>query len=65
MNRKEIKTATDGDVIVDYILSYAWHAQNTICNRGTERLAKHLADLDAEMLKRGILNQEQIDRLNM
>lgn len=65
MDRKTQKTATDSEIIVDYIWTFAEHMTNLNLGRGTERLMKHLKDLDDQMLKRGILSQEQIDRLNM
>ena len=65
MTRKELRKATDGDIIVEYVLTAAKHAVNqNSYDRGIARLAQHLRDLDAEMLRRGILSQEQIDRLN-
>lgn len=64
MNRKELKTAKDSDVIVDYIRSFSSLVVNMHLGRGTKALAKHLLDLDKEMLKRGILTQEQVDHLN-
>ena len=65
MNRKELKTATDSEVIINYIKSYANYASNACLGRGTEKLSSHLADLDTEMLNRGILTAEQIALLNM
>ena len=65
MDRKAQKTATDSQIIVDYIESFAEFVCNMNLGRGTERLWKHLRDLDEQMLKRGILTQKQIDHLNV
>lgn len=64
MNRKELKTASDSDVIMDYIESYAYFTVNLNTHGGTKAIGRHLKDLDDEMLRRGILTQKQIDRLN-
>lgn len=64
MTRKEMKTATDSEIILDYIRSYANLSVNQNLGCGIERLSKHLEDLDEQMLKRGILNEDQIRRLN-
>lgn len=64
MDRKAQKMALDSEIIVDYVTSYAWHMTNYNLGRGTERLAKHLRDLEEQLLKRGILTPEQIEYLN-
>ena len=64
MTKYEMKDARDSEIIVDYIKSYSLFCTNDCLNRGTKAVSKHLQDLDAEMLKRGLLTQEQIDFLN-
>lgn len=64
MTRVEMKTADDSQIIVDYIKSYSLFCTNDCLGRGTKAVCKHLQDLDAEMLKRGILSQDQINYLN-
>lgn len=65
MTKKELKTANDSEVIVDYIQTYALFILNCNLGRGVKQLDKHLCDLDVEMLKRGILSKEQVELLNM
>lgn len=64
MTKKELLTAQDSEIIVDYIKSYCLECMNTNFGGPTKALAKHLAHLDAEMLRRGLLTQDQIDFLN-
>ena len=65
MTKKQLKTATDSEVIVDYIETEATYCLNLNMGGGIDRLYNHLLDLNQEMLKRGILSQKQIDRLMM
>lgn len=64
MTKNEIKTAHDSDLIMDYISTYSRAMLNENCGLPTKALDKHLKDLDCEMLKRGLLTQDQIDCLN-
>lgn len=64
VTKKELKAATDSEIIVDYIQTYSSLSVNYCLQRGVKQLEKHLIDLDIEMVKRGILSQEQIDKLN-
>lgn len=64
MTKKELKTAQDNEIIMDYISTYSRMVLNMNFKLRTKALEKHLFDLDAEMLKRGLLTQEQIDCLN-
>lgn len=64
MTKKELKAAPDSEIIMDYISTYSRAVLNENLQQPTKALNRHLADLDAEMLKRGLLTQEQIDRLN-
>lgn len=65
MKKSEIKFLKDNELIAEYVRTYAHYDTNWVCRRGTEQLAKQLKNLEAELLKRGILTQEDIDRLNM
>lgn len=64
MTAKELKTAQDSEVILDYIRTYANFVCNLNMNRGIKQSGKHLKDLDVEMLRRGILTEEQVKFLN-
>lgn len=64
MTAKELKTAPDSEVIVDYIRTYASYVFNLNTGGGITRYGKHLKDLDAELLRRGILTEEQVKFLN-
>jgi len=63
MTRKEMKTALDSQLIVDYIDTMAEFCVKLNTGGKFDRLSKHLDDLDAEMLKRFILTPEQIKHL--
>lgn len=64
MTKKEMEKANDSEIILDYIRSYANLAVNQNLGCGIDRLSNHLVDLDEQMLKRGILSEDQIRRLN-
>lgn len=65
MDRKSLKKATDSEVVMDYINTYAEFCVNMNLGRGTDRLWKHWLDLDKEIVKRGILAQEQVAKLHL
>lgn len=64
MTKKQLKAMKDNEIIYDYIKSYARFVLNLNLGGGTKSLSKHLDELDAEMLERGILTAEQIKILN-
>lgn len=65
MKKSEIKNLTDEQLIVEYVLTYSMYDTNYLLDRGTERLAKHLRDLESELMKRNILSPASIQKLNM
>ena len=64
MTIKEMSSAKDNEIIYEYIRAYSRFAVNLNLGGGIERLSNHLKNLDSEMLKRGILTEEQISHLN-
>ena len=64
MTKKEIKTSSNNELIMETILTYSSLLSNYQQSRGTTQLEKHFDDLSSEMLRRDLLTQEQIDRLN-
>lgn len=66
MQKKEMKNATDSEIIMDLITSYSsWTLALNIPRYSAKRIGEHVKDLENEALKRNILTQEQIERLNM
>lgn len=65
MRKNEIPKAPTNRLIVDYVRSSAEHAANLNLDRGTKRLSQHCADLEKELLKRGILTEEDVKELNL
>lgn len=65
MTKKELKTATNNALILDLAETYAGLISNYNLGRGIIQHEKHLKDLEAEMLKRELLTQEDVDQLNM
>ena len=49
---------------MDCILTYAPLVRNMNLGMGTKQASKHLDDLEAEMLTRGILTEANVERLN-
>lgn len=64
MTKSEIKKAKDNDLITEYVSSYAILLLNYNLDKGTKQAEKHCRDLEAELLKRGILTEENINTLN-
>lgn len=64
MTKKEIKTATSNALIVDYILTNIRLVRNEIYQLGTKQLNTHIKDLESELLKRGVLTENDIRILN-
>ena len=65
MNKREMKTASDGDLIVEYVRACADLASNFVLDRGIIQIQRNIKNMEAEILKRGILTQKQIDRICM
>lgn len=63
MTRQDIKKATESELITEYIHTFGWWVSNMNTGRGTDRLGKHIADMNAELIRRGILNEQQIEFL--
>ena len=65
MRKNEIPKAKDNDLITEYVSSYATLLLNYNLSRGVIQAEKHCKDLEAELLKRGILTEENIQTLNV
>ena len=65
MTKNEIKKAKDNELIIEYVKSYSGLCLNENLHLGTKQLSKHCADLEAELLKREILTENDIKSLNM
>ena len=64
MNKREMKTASDGDLIVEYVMTAAEESSNYVLYRGIIQIRRHRQIIEEELLKRGILNEKQIRRAN-
>lgn len=65
MRKTEIKTAKDNELIAEYVRSYGMLLVNYSSNRGTKQFEKHCHDLEVELLKRGLLTEDDIKKLEM
>ena len=65
MKKSEIKNLTNRQLLVEYISSYSLYDTNFVLRRGTDKISKHLKDLEEELIKREILLEEDIRILNM
>ena len=65
MKKSEIKNLKDNELIAEYVRTFANFETNWVLRRGTKQFWKHMKDLEEELLKRNILTQEDVDRLNM
>lgn len=64
VRKNQIKTLSDNDLIKEYVKTYAHYDQNFVLRRGTEMLTKHLKDLEAELIRRNILTEDDVEELN-
>lgn len=64
MNKREMKTASDGDLIVEYVKTAAEESSNYVLDRGIVQIQRHRKTIEEELMKRGILNERQIRRAN-
>ena len=65
MTKQEIKKSKDNELIREYVSSYGQLWANWLTDRGTKQLSNHCKDLEAELLNRNILTEEDIRILNM
>ncbi len=64
MNKREMRTASDGDLIVEYVMTAAEESSNYVLDRGIIQIQRHRKTIEEELLKMGILNEKQIRRAN-
>lgn len=64
MTKAEIKNAADHELVADLVRSFASLVVNYNTGRGTKVLDRHCNDLEAELLKRGLLTQVEVNGLN-
>lgn len=65
MRKTDIPKLADNDLITEYVSAYASLLMNTNMNMGVKQLEKQCSNLEEELLKRGLLTEENIKRLNM
>ena len=63
MRKREIPKAKDNDLITEYVSSYATLLLNYNSSRRIIQAEKHCKDLEVELLKRGILTEENVRSL--
>ena len=60
-----VKTATTGDIIIELILGEIRATKEVNTTRGlTKKTATELDKMYQELLKRGVLTEEQIEKVN-
>ena len=64
MNKREMKTVSDGDLIVYYVMTACEEHLNFNLGRGIVAIQRHRKNIEEELLKRGILTEKQIRRAN-
>lgn len=58
MTKKEVKTASDADLVYELAWSNALWMTNYNLGRGTKKHESHCRDLVDELLKRGLLTEQ-------
>lgn len=65
MTKAEIKKAKDNELIVDYVRTYSSFCLNVNLGMGIKQYSKHCTDLEEELVKRGILTEENVRILRL
>ena len=63
MKKSEIENLPDNKLIVEYVRHSNELTSNYVLNRGVKRLQVICTNMENELVKRGILNDEDIKRL--
>lgn len=63
MKKSEIENLSDNKLIVEYVRHSNKLTSNYVLNRGIKRLQVICTNMENELVKRGILNDEDIKRL--
>ena len=64
MRKTEIKKAKDNELVLEYVETYSLLLLNYNLGKGIKQLKSHFDDLSKEMVKRGILTLEDVEKLN-
>lgn len=64
MRKADIPKMANNELIVEYVDAYASFLLNYNANRGIKRYEVLIAALEAELMKREILTQDDITRLS-
>ena len=64
MTKKEIKKVPNNELIVDYVRSYSLYEVNYLLDRGRKQVLQHCHDLEAELVARNILTEDDVKHLN-
>ena len=64
MKKNEIEKAKDNELITEYVKSYSNLCLKYNLNRITKQAEAHCKDLERELVKRGLLTEEDIKYLN-
>lgn len=64
MTKQELKKADSRKLVYDAIRTYGFLLTNEMRGCGTKQLERHFQDCCAEMVKRGIITQDEWDSLN-
>ena len=64
MTKKEIIEAKDSKLVYEYATNYALLLMNYNLGKGTKQLQAYCNNLERELLKRGLLTDEYVEKLN-
>lgn len=65
MTKKEIKNLADNTLIMEYVLTYSHRDSNFVLGRGTEQLSKQAKNFEDELIRRNILTEADVAKLNL
>jgi hypothetical protein len=64
MKKNEIAKAKDSELVYEYVQKYSSLCLNYNLGRATKQLQIHCNNLEEELVKRGLLTEEDVAKLN-
>lgn len=65
MRKSEIPKAKDNELVFEYVESYALLMMNYNEGKAIKQKQAHCNELEKELVKRGLLTEEDVKKLNM
>lgn len=64
IRKNEIAKAKNSELVAEFARSYSAWCTNYMLNRGTKQVQAHCNDVAKELVKRGLLTEEDVKKFN-